>query len=92
MFVLYKIAPQIQIQINDISACMKKIDEPEIKKCSKFFIKKKVDIPSFMAHQPAREVHSILRTPYSKGYEIFKEQVNKNKDARFVKRKYSEYK
>jgi hypothetical protein len=92
MFVLYKIAPQIQIQINDMSTCMKKIEEPEIKKCSKFFIKKKVELPSFVVPQPTREVHSILRTPYSKGYEIFKEHANKNKDARFVRRKYSEYK
>jgi hypothetical protein len=96
MFVLYKIAPHIQVQISNVNTCLAKAEEPEIKKCSKFFIRNKQDgLPLSLLNQmsaPSKDPHSILRTPYSKGYQIFKEHINKSKDFLFVKRKYSEYK
>jgi hypothetical protein len=96
MFVLYKIAPHIQIQVSNVNTCLTKVDEPEVKKCSKFFIRNRQDgLPLSLLNQMSthtKEPHSILRTPYSKGYQIFKEHINRSKDFLFVKRKYSEYK
>ena len=100
MFVLYKIAPQIKIQIKEISHNpFPRTSEIEARRCSKFYVQRKADdLPSMLLSQmksyhPSRELHTILRTPYSKGYEMFKEQIGKKneRDSRMSRRKYSEY-
>ena len=48
-------------------------------KCSKFLQRREDDLPYMLLNQmrvfhPAKETRSILRTPYSKGFELFKHQ------------------
>jgi hypothetical protein len=68
----------------------------EVKKCSKFYINHGVDLPSVLFNQmrgymPSREGRSVLRTPFTKGYDLFKAQIQRRKEREFnfTKRKFS---
>ena len=70
--------------------------ESEVKKCSRFYIKKGVELPTVLLSQmrgymPTREGRSVLRTPFTKGYDLFKAQIQRRKEREFhfTKRKFS---